>query len=90
VYRTELKENQRISPYIPLWLLAWGANMNIQYMTASSFLSYISKYIPKPEPSARVEDSTDLRQRDNRSKSPPRDRATSPQKRGQSLAFPVR
>ena len=66
-YRTEGEEDLRISPYVPLWLLAWGANMNIQFMTATSFLSYISKYVPKPEPSSRVEDTVDLRNRDNRS-----------------------
>ena len=41
-YRTELAEDQRLSPYIPLWSLAWGANMNIQYCTAAGFLGYIS------------------------------------------------
>ena len=65
-YRAELEEDLRISPYVPLWLLAWGANMNIQFMTATSFLSYISKYVPKPEPSTRVEDTAELRARDNR------------------------
>ena len=65
-YRAELEEDVRISPYVPLWLLAWGANMNIQFMTATSFLSYISKYVPKPEPSTRVEDTAELRARDNR------------------------
>ena len=65
-YRTEAEEDLRVSPYVPLWLLAWGANMNIQFMTATSFLSYISKYVPKPEPSTRVEDTVELRNRDNR------------------------
>ena len=43
-YRAELEEDVRISPYVPLWLLAWGANMNIQFMTASSFLSNYERY----------------------------------------------
>ena len=34
-YLTILEEDERLSTYIPLWLLAWGANMNIQYCTAA-------------------------------------------------------
>ena len=65
-YRTERKEDERISPYVPLWVLAWGANMNIQFCTAAGFLGYISKYVPKPEPSGLVEDTPDLREREGR------------------------
>ena len=65
-YRTELPEDERLSPYLPLWSLAWGANMNIQFCTAAGFLGYISKYVPKPEPSGTVEDTVDLRVRENR------------------------
>jgi hypothetical protein len=56
-YRAELKEDERLSTYIPLWIAAWGANMNIQFCTAAGFLGYISKYVPKPEPSAAVADT---------------------------------
>jgi hypothetical protein len=28
-YRTELEEDRRLSPYVPLWLLATGASMNV-------------------------------------------------------------
>ena len=66
-YTTILKEDERLSTYVPLWLLAWGANMNIQYCTAASFLSYIAKYVPKPETSGMVADNEALRARDNRS-----------------------
>ena len=55
-YRIECEEDARISPYIPEWLLVWGANMNIQYCTSGGFLSYISKYVCKPEPSGLVPD----------------------------------
>ena len=53
-YRTEHEEDRRLSPYIPLWLLGWGANMNIQYCTTASFLSYIAKYVAKPERAVRA------------------------------------
>jgi len=66
-YLTVLKEDERLSTYVPLWSLAWGANMNIQYCTAAGFLSYISKYVPKPEPSGAVADNEVLRDRENRS-----------------------
>ena len=56
-YLTILQEDERLSTYVPLWSLAWGANMNIQYCTAAGFLSYISKYVPKPEPSGAVADN---------------------------------
>jgi len=45
-----LPEDQRLSPYVPLWLMAWGASMNIQFCTTAAFLSYIAKYVTKPEP----------------------------------------
>ena len=66
-YLTILQEDERLSTYVPLWSLAWGANMNIQYCTAAGFLSYISKYVPKPEPSGAVADNEALRDRENRS-----------------------
>ena len=40
----------RLSPYVPEWLFSWGANMNIQLCKTSGFISYIAKYITKPEP----------------------------------------
>ena len=43
IYRADEEEDRRLSTYVPLWLLAWGANMNIQYCTTAGFLSYISK-----------------------------------------------
>ena len=33
-YRVECEEDLRLSPYVPEWLLAWGANMNIQCASA--------------------------------------------------------
>ena len=62
-YRTTKEEDQRLSPYIPLWLLATGASMNIQYCTTAGFLSYISKYVTKTEPHGVVGDSAALRRR---------------------------
>ena len=59
------KEDEIISPYIPEWLLAWGAQMNIQYCTGAGFLSYIAKYITKAEPHAMINDNEDLRRREN-------------------------
>ena len=64
-YRTLLSEDQRLSPYIPLWLLATGASMNIQYCTSIGFLAYIAKYCAKTEPHGMVSDTCELRQRDN-------------------------
>ena len=66
MYKCEECEDERLSPYIPEWLLAWGANMNIQFCTAAGFLGYISKYVPKPEPSGAVADTEALRERENR------------------------
>ena len=43
IYRTDEEEDQRLSTFVPLWLLAWGANMNVQYCTTAGFLSYIAK-----------------------------------------------
>ena len=40
--RSDQPEDQRLSPYVPLWLLAWGASMNVQYCTGAGFLSYIA------------------------------------------------
>ena len=55
IYRTDVEEDQRLSTYVPLMLLAWGANMNVQYCTTSGFLSYIAKcafrHAPAPFPS---------------------------------------
>ena len=38
-------EDGRLSPYVPLWLLASGASMNIQFCTTAGFLSYIAKCV---------------------------------------------
>ena len=43
MYKCEECEDERLSPYVPEWLLAWGANMNVQLCDAALFLSYISK-----------------------------------------------
>jgi len=40
------EEDGRLSPYVPLWLLASGASMNVQFCTSAGFLSYIAKYVP--------------------------------------------
>ena len=44
-YTCEHDDDERLSPYVPLWLLAWGASMNVQYCTSAGFLSYIAKYV---------------------------------------------
>ena len=62
-YRTEQPEDQWLSPYVPLWLLATGASMNMQYCTTAGFLSYIAKYVCKPEPHDIIGDSDGLRRR---------------------------
>ena len=41
------EEDERLSPYVPEWLLAWGGGMNIQYCSSTHFPSYISKYVTK-------------------------------------------
>jgi hypothetical protein len=48
-YRTVRKEDQRLSPYVAEWLLAWGASMNIQRCTGAAFMHYTAKYVAKPE-----------------------------------------
>ena len=53
----------KLSPYVAEWLLAWGAGMNIQYCTSSGFLSYIAKYITKPEPYGRCANTNELAMR---------------------------
>ena len=53
IYRTDEEEDRRLSTYVPLWLLAWGANMNVQYCTTAGFLSYIAKCAPPRPPPAR-------------------------------------
>ena len=60
-----LAEDDRLSPYVPLWLLATGASMNVQYCTTAGFLSYIAKYVTKPEPHGVITDTAGLRQRGN-------------------------
>jgi hypothetical protein len=42
-YRTELPEDERLSPYVPEWLLAWGASINVQRCTGSVFMHYVAK-----------------------------------------------
>jgi len=59
------KEDQRISPYVTLWLLAWGANVNVQYVTSAAFLGYIAKYVTKAEPHGLIGDTDALRKREN-------------------------
>jgi len=48
------EEDEWLSPYVPEWLLANGAAMNIQYVPSGAFLAYIAKYVAKPEPSGRI------------------------------------
>lgn len=47
-------EDENLSPYVPEWLLAYGAAMNVMYVDGGSFLSYIAKYVTKAEPSGSV------------------------------------
>ena len=42
------EEDERISPYVPEWLLAWGASMNIQRCTGTGFMNYTSKCVHLP------------------------------------------
>ena len=63
--RSDQPEDQRLSPYVPLWLLAWGASMNVQYCTGAGFLSYIAKYVTKPEPYGTLADNDGLREREH-------------------------
>ena len=63
--RADEPEDQRLSPYVPLWLLAWGASMNVQFCTSAGFLSYIAKYVTKPEPYGALADNDALREREN-------------------------
>lgn len=49
-YATFEAEDQRISPYVTEWLLAWGANINVLRCTEGGFLAYIAKYAPRPRP----------------------------------------
>ena len=58
------EEDGRLSPYVTEWLLASGASMNIQFCTTAGFLSYIAKYITKPEPYGTLADNAALRERD--------------------------
>jgi hypothetical protein len=39
------EEDERISPYVAEWLLAWGASMNIQRCTGTGFMNYTSKCV---------------------------------------------
>ena len=63
-YSTQFLEDQRLSPYVPLWLMAWGASINIQFCTTAAFLSYIAKYVTKPEPYGVLQDTDALRERE--------------------------
>jgi len=67
-YRCEKQEDERLSPYVPEWLLATGASMNIQYCDTTCFLAYIAKYITKPEPHGFFRDTAILREREQLSK----------------------
>ena len=60
IYQTDVEEDRRLSTYVPLMLLAWGANMNAQYCTTSGFLSYIAKCAPRPSPHASSKRATRL------------------------------
>ena len=46
-YDCEYEEDQRLSPYVSEWLLAWGASMNIQRCTGTGFMDYTSKCAPR-------------------------------------------
>ena len=48
-------------------MLVAGACMNIQRMDDAVFLSYIAKYITKPEPNGILADTDELRARENMS-----------------------
>ena len=48
VYKCYLEEDRRLSPYIPVWLLAWGASMNIQYCTGPGAARTSNKCLPVP------------------------------------------
>ena len=37
---TLYKEDQRLSPYVSEWLLAWGASMNIQRCSGTGFMKW--------------------------------------------------
>ena len=63
-YRCSEEEDSRLSPYVPLWSLAWGAAMNIQRCTGPAFLSYISKYVTKIEPYGSSTQPSALSERD--------------------------
>lgn len=47
-YNCEYDEDQRLSPYVAEWLLAWGASMNIQRCTGTGFMDYTSKCAAHP------------------------------------------
>lgn len=64
-YGTVEAEDQCLSPYVPEWLLAWGAQINVQYCTGPGFLSYITKYITKEELNCMISDTDALRRREN-------------------------
>jgi len=63
-YRCTEEEDSRLSPYVPLWSLAWGAAMNIQRCTGPAFLSYIAKYVTKIEPYGSSTQPSGLSERD--------------------------
>ena len=66
-YKCAEEEDRKLSPYIPLWSLAWGASMNVQWCTGPGYLSYISKYVTKIEPYGLVEQPRGLSDRDAQS-----------------------
>jgi hypothetical protein len=62
-YRTVRKEDQRLSPYVAEWLLAWGASMNIQRCTGAAFMHYTAKYVAKPEKPGFIQNNVSERER---------------------------
>jgi len=66
-YRTVCKEDQRLSPYMAEWLLAWGASMNIQRCTGAALMHYTAKltakYVAKPEKPGFIHNNVSERER---------------------------
>jgi hypothetical protein len=50
-YRREKDEDARVVPFNAALLLAWGAHLNVQFMTAGSVEEYLCAYVAKAEPS---------------------------------------
>ena len=48
------KEDERVSPYHPITLVAYPTHENVQVVTAESFAAYLVKYAAKVEPTGKV------------------------------------